>query len=168
MPQAQSQEADIHTIIQQLKAKCGTAEPSDFRKLEAEADRLTTEIEVLRMAGASEPACSKWHAYGLTEAEINVITILERAGDRGVNKESIHSIMFAGRPVDEWPELKIIDVYMCKIRPKLIKHNAPYWIETIWGRGYRLRNEHMPTGILNRIAKQRFSRRSMNRYVAAA
>jgi len=38
------------------------------------------------------------------------------------------------------PELKIIDVFICKIRKKLAKvsHGKDY-IETVWGRGYVLR-----------------------------
>ena len=38
------------------------------------------------------------------------------------------------------PELKIIDVYICKVRKKLA--SASYgrnYIETVWGRGYTLR-----------------------------
>jgi two-component system cell cycle response regulator CtrA len=38
------------------------------------------------------------------------------------------------------PELKIIDVFMCKIRKKLgAASNGDNYIETVWGRGYRLR-----------------------------
>jgi two-component system cell cycle response regulator CtrA len=38
------------------------------------------------------------------------------------------------------PELKIIDVFMCKLRKKLaaVSGGADY-IETVWGRGYMLR-----------------------------
>jgi two-component system, cell cycle response regulator CtrA len=39
------------------------------------------------------------------------------------------------------PELKIIDVFICKLRKKLA--NASYgkdYIETVWGRGYMLRD----------------------------
>ncbi len=38
------------------------------------------------------------------------------------------------------PELKIIDVFICKLRKKLANasHGTNY-IETVWGRGYVLR-----------------------------
>jgi two-component system cell cycle response regulator CtrA len=41
------------------------------------------------------------------------------------------------------PELKIIDVFMCKLRKKLavVSGGADY-IETVWGRGYMLREPH--------------------------
>jgi two-component system cell cycle response regulator CtrA len=38
------------------------------------------------------------------------------------------------------PELKIIDVFICKLRKKLAKaSNGRNYIETVWGRGYVLR-----------------------------
>jgi two-component system, cell cycle response regulator CtrA len=43
------------------------------------------------------------------------------------------------------PELKIIDVFICKLRKKLVQAtNGENYIETIWGRGYALRD---PEGI---------------------
>jgi two-component system cell cycle response regulator CtrA len=38
------------------------------------------------------------------------------------------------------PELKIIDVFMCKLRKKLANASGgKNYIETVWGRGYMLR-----------------------------
>ena len=42
------------------------------------------------------------------------------------------------------PEVKIIDVFICKLRKKLAQ--APggrNYIETVWGRGYMLREPHL-------------------------
>ncbi|MBI3710852.1 MAG: winged helix-turn-helix domain-containing protein, partial [Proteobacteria bacterium] len=42
------------------------------------------------------------------------------------------------------PELKIIDVFVCKLRKKLAAAcEGENYIETVWGRGYVLRD---PTG----------------------
>jgi two-component system cell cycle response regulator CtrA len=39
------------------------------------------------------------------------------------------------------PELKIVDVFVCKLRKKLSQAtNGEKYIETVWGRGYVLRN----------------------------
>ena len=39
------------------------------------------------------------------------------------------------------PELKIIDVFVCKLRKKLAQATGGnHYIETVWGRGYRLRD----------------------------
>ena len=42
--------------------------------------------------------------------------------------------------IDE-PEIKIIDVFVCKLRKKLAEATGgSHYIETVWGRGYRLRD----------------------------
>ncbi len=51
-----------------------------------------------------------------------------------VTKEQLLDQLYAGR--DE-PELKIIDVFTCKLRRKL-GPQGPSIIETVWGRGYRV------------------------------
>ena len=39
------------------------------------------------------------------------------------------------------PELKIIDVFICKLRKKLASATqGEHYIETVWGRGYVLRD----------------------------
>jgi two-component system cell cycle response regulator CtrA len=41
------------------------------------------------------------------------------------------------------PEIKIIDVFICKLRKKLTNaSNGKDYIETIWGRGCLLREPH--------------------------
>ena len=40
------------------------------------------------------------------------------------------------------PELKIIDVFVCKLRKKLAEASGgKNYIETVWGRGYMLRTQ---------------------------
>jgi len=54
-----------------------------------------------------------------------------------ITKEMFLSQLYGG--MDE-PEIKIIDVFMCKIRKKLaIASGGKDYIETVWGRGYLLR-----------------------------
>jgi len=44
------------------------------------------------------------------------------------------------------PELKIIDVFICKLRKKLANaSNGKNFIETVWGRGYVLREPQTTT-----------------------
>ena len=39
------------------------------------------------------------------------------------------------------PQLKIIDVFLCKLRKKLAQATGGnHYIETVWGRGYMLRD----------------------------
>ena len=45
------------------------------------------------------------------------------------------------------PELKIIDVFICKLRKKLAEATAGQnYIETVWGRGYVLREPSAVSG----------------------
>jgi len=59
-----------------------------------------------------------------------------------LTKEMFLNHLYGG--MDE-PELKIIDVFICKLRKKLaVASNGRNYIETVWGRGYVLR-EPAPT-----------------------
>lgn len=46
--------------------------------------------------------------------------------------------MYGGQ---DTPEVKIVDVYLCRLRDKLSKYEAAPLIETVWGRGYRIESE---------------------------
>ena len=54
-----------------------------------------------------------------------------------LTKEMFLNHLYGG--MDE-PELKIIDVFICKLRKKLsLACGGANYIETVWGRGYVLR-----------------------------
>ena len=43
------------------------------------------------------------------------------------------------------PQIKIIDVFVCKLRKKLVQATGgDHYIETVWGRGYMLRDPAAP------------------------
>jgi two-component system cell cycle response regulator CtrA len=45
------------------------------------------------------------------------------------------------------PDLKIIDVFVCKLRKKLMAATGGnHYIETVWGRGYIMRDPVTPGG----------------------
>ena len=55
-----------------------------------------------------------------------------------LTKEMFLNHLYGG--IDE-PELKIIDVFICKLRKKLAASTGgDNYIETVWGRGYVLRD----------------------------
>jgi two-component system cell cycle response regulator CtrA len=59
-----------------------------------------------------------------------------------ISKTQLINHLYNGR--DE-PELKIIDVFVCKLRKKLADHvNGKNFIHTIWGQGYALRDYPFP------------------------
>lgn len=141
----QNVQDECYDLIAKIRAHCGTAIPGTLlARLETAVERLTDEISVLRMVDATPGAESKWHAYGIEPSAVRVLQALERAGSRGMSKESILAYVCASKSVDEWPEVKIVDVWVCHIRKQLQISNAPYWIETIWGSGLKLHNEPLP------------------------
>ena len=72
----------------------------------------------------------------LTAKEYALVELLALKKGGTVSKESFLSQIYGG--MDE-PEIKIIDVFLCKIRQKIkkITGNESY-IHTVWGRGYTL------------------------------
>ena len=75
----------------------------------------------------------------LTAKEYALVELLALKKGGTVSKESFLSQIYGG--MDE-PEIKIIDVFLCKIRQKIkkITGNETY-IHTVWGRGYSLEEE---------------------------
>lgn len=72
----------------------------------------------------------------LTGKEYAMLEVLALRRGATITKEMFLNHMYGGR--DE-PELKIIDVFICKLRKKLHQACGDGLIETIWGRGYTLR-----------------------------
>jgi two-component system cell cycle response regulator CtrA len=76
----------------------------------------------------------------LTRKEYEMLELLSLRKGMTVSKEMFLNHLYSG--MDE-PELKIIDVFICKLRKKLADaSNGKDYIETVWGRGYMLREPH--------------------------
>jgi two-component system cell cycle response regulator CtrA len=73
----------------------------------------------------------------LTGREYQMLELLALRKGMTISKDMFLSHLYGG--MDE-PELKIIDVFMCKLRKKLAAASSGAdYIETVWGRGYMLR-----------------------------
>ncbi len=74
----------------------------------------------------------------LTGKEYGILELLSLRKGTTLTKEMFLNHLYGG--MDE-PELKIIDVFVCKLRKKLSVATAgDNYIETVWGRGYVLRD----------------------------
>lgn len=72
----------------------------------------------------------------LTSKEYQMLELLCLRKRSVVSKESFLDHLYGG--MDE-PEMKIIDVFICKLRKKIETAGAQHaLIETVWGRGYRV------------------------------
>ncbi len=74
----------------------------------------------------------------LTGKEYGILELLSLRKGTTLTKEMFLNHLYGG--MDE-PELKIIDVFICKLRKKLTDATGgDHYIETVWGRGYVLRD----------------------------
>jgi two-component system cell cycle response regulator CtrA len=82
----------------------------------------------------------------LTAKEYLMMELLALRKGATLTKEAFLNHLYGG--MDE-PDLKIIDVFICKLRRKLVLASisaefpqGKSYIQTVWGRGYRLAEEH--------------------------
>jgi len=93
--------------------------------------RLTIDLETRTVEVDAKP-------LHLTGKEYGVLELLSLRKGTTLTKEMFLNHLYGG--MDE-PELKIIDVFICKLRKKLSQATGDEnYIETVWGRGYVLRD----------------------------
>ncbi len=109
--------ARIHAIVRRCQGHA---------KAVIEVDGLAVDLEGKTAALDGAPV-------HLTRSEYAILEILALRQGKIVTKEMLLNHLYGGR--DE-PEIKIIDVFMCKIRRKLVAR--PDLIRCVWGRGYML------------------------------
>ena len=91
----------------------------------------------------------------LTAKEYGILELLSLRKGTTLTKEMFLNHLYGG--IDE-PELKIIDVFVCKLRKKLAQATGgSHYIETVWGRGYVVRD---PPRVSNSGASADISRRT--------
>jgi two-component system cell cycle response regulator CtrA len=82
----------------------------------------------------------------LTGKEYEMLELLSLRKGTTLTKEMFLNHLYGG--MDE-PELKIIDVFICKLRKKLaVAADGNHYIESVWGRGYVLRDPHEQASIV--------------------
>jgi two-component system cell cycle response regulator CtrA len=85
----------------------------------------------------------------LTGKEYAILELLVLRKGMVLTKEAFLNHLYGG--MDE-PEMKIIDVFICKLRKKLAIAGAGNLIGTVWGRGYMIR-EPITEAPSTRVAK---------------
>ena len=102
--------------------------------------KLSVNLDTRTVAVEGEP-------LHLTAKEYGIIELLSLRKGQTLTKEQFLNHLYGG--IDE-PELKIIDVFICKLRKKLsTTTGGDNYIETVWGRGYVLRD---PEGSVPAVA----------------
>jgi two-component system cell cycle response regulator CtrA len=77
-------------------------------------------------------------SVSLTGKEFAILELMVLRKGSIISKEAFLNHLYGG--MDE-PELKIIDVFICKLRKKLARAGAGGVIGTVWGRGYVVREQ---------------------------
>ena len=78
----------------------------------------------------------------LTGKEYQMLELLSLRKGTTLSKEMFLNHLYGD---DNEPEVKIIDVFVCKLRKKLnAAADGVDYIETVWGRGYTLRDPNQP------------------------
>ncbi len=114
--------ARIHAIVRRSKGHAQSVIATG--KFEVNLDAKTVEVDG-----------SPVH---LTGKEYQMLELLSLRKGTTLTKEMFLNHLYGG--MDE-PELKIIDVFICKLRKKLSEATGgENYIETVWGRGYVLRD----------------------------
>ncbi|HDR28328.1 response regulator transcription factor CtrA [Rhodovulum sp.] len=114
--------ARIHAIIRRSKGHAQSVIRTG--RIEVNLDAKTVEVE-------GKPV-------HLTGKEYQMLELLSLRKGTTLTKEMFLNHLYGG--MDE-PELKIIDVFICKLRKKLAQATGgETCIETVWGRGYVLRD----------------------------
>ncbi|WP_027135853.1 response regulator transcription factor CtrA [Geminicoccus roseus] len=77
----------------------------------------------------------------VTAKEYSILELLSLRKGTTLTKEMFLDHLYGG--IDE-PELKIIDVFICKLRKKIAAvTGGEHYIETVWGRGYVLKEAEL-------------------------
>ena len=114
--------ARIHAVVRRSKGHSQSVIRTG--KLTVNLDAKTVEVDSARVH--------------LTGKEYAMLELLSLRKGTTLTKEMFLNHLYGG--MDE-PELKIIDVFICKLRKKLsLACGGDNYIETVWGRGYVLRD----------------------------
>jgi two-component system, cell cycle response regulator CtrA len=123
--------ARIHAIIRRSKGHSQSV--INTGRISVNLDAKTVDVE--------------GKAVHLTGKEYQMLELLSLRKGTTLTKEMFLNHLYGG--MDE-PELKIVDVFICKLRKKLAEATGgDNYIETVWGRGYVLRD---PAGGQARLA----------------
>jgi two-component system, cell cycle response regulator CtrA len=91
----------------------------------------------LSLSIETREVCVSGRPLRLTGREYSMLELLVLRKGQIITKDMFLNHIYGG--VDE-PETKIIDVFICKLRRKLIAAEAGILVATVWGQGYALRD----------------------------
>lgn len=129
IPQVGNPHQRVRILLEQMKVAALAGN-------EAKADDCSTMLETLT-AAYMDPKIFELNSYdklGLTTKESRIITILRSRPGHVFPRDTLMNALYFDKPDGDWPEPKIIDVFICKLRRKIAPTGCG--IQTVYGRGY--------------------------------
>jgi two-component system cell cycle response regulator CtrA len=123
------QHMDPAELLARIRAIVRRSRGHSHSSLQIGAVTLNLELHTVVANGVS---------LSLTGKEFALLQLLMLRKNMVMTKDAILNQLYGG--MDE-PELKIIDVFVCKIRKKLAAVGLGDFIGTVWGRGYTVRDQ---------------------------
>jgi two-component system cell cycle response regulator CtrA len=123
------QQVDPAELLARIRAIVRRSRGHSQSSLQIGAVTLNLELHTVVANGVS---------LSLTGKEFALLQLLMLRKNIVMTKDAILTQLYGG--MDE-PELKIIDVFVCKIRKKLAAVGLGDFIGTVWGRGYMVRDQ---------------------------
>ena len=102
----------------------------------------TLQAGALRLSLDSRDVSVNGRSVHLTGKEYMILELLLLRKGMVLTKDAFLNHLYGG--MDE-PEMKIIDVFICKLRKKLQKAGGENLITTVWGQGYMLKDDAVAT-----------------------
>jgi hypothetical protein len=128
-PMTINNERQITDYLQEQLTQC----QKSLKVAKDECDRLREVLEQYR--GAMIELSPDWPPFEDIPPQCDMyLRMLYRHKGIVVTKEAMYTVMYSERHEHNTPEVKIIEVQICKLR----KYMPPNSIETVWGRGYIL------------------------------
>lgn len=93
-----------------------------------------------------EPTETRWDIYRFTRREQRVVDCLFHRIGKTTNRDVLMNAVYFDH-VNDWPQEKIIEIFLCRIRAKLTIDNA-YHIETAFNHGWKMLEGPAPDGKL--------------------
>jgi DNA-binding response OmpR family regulator len=146
MPNLDTAQRQPENVILRLQRRIDTleAEKVRFQKeitdLKAEIAEYERQLRSVGGAADEDMVLQLVNFARMTPKELKMLSLLASRRE-GMTKNGLMTGLYAhGYSDKEVPEVKIVDVFICKLRRKLKEHTKlpDHTIETVWGKGYRI------------------------------
>jgi two-component system cell cycle response regulator CtrA len=124
-----STDSDTAELAARIRVLARRANGLSGNRVEVAGLEIRLDDREARYAGQKLPLSGK---------EYRILELLTLKRGATVSKEAILDYLYQSA---EEPEMKIVDVFMCKLRKRLKDATGRDHIDTVWGRGYRLVTE---------------------------